>query len=263
MIQSLRPKPASLPRAVAALMLREVATTHGRAAFGYFWAVLEPVFGVLLLTFLFSFVLQAPPLGRSFALFYATGLLPFLAFQDISQKLAQSLRFSKHLLLYPGVGFLDALLARLILNTATQMIIGSAVITSLVLLYHVDLTCDPPRLIAALAMLIGLAAGIGILNCYLFLAFPVWERIWAIFNRPLFVLSGLFFLFETVPHPYQDWLWWNPLLHIIGQARAGFYATYPADYVSPLYVALIALFCAVLGLGLLRRYASDLLHRAA
>ncbi len=263
MLDPLRPKPTSLFRALSALILREVAATHGRASIGYFWALLEPVFGIILLTFLFSFVLQSPPLGRSFALFYATGLLPFLAFQDISQKLSQSLRFSKQLLLYPSVGFFDALLARFLLNTATQLLIFCCVIGSLIALQGIQITCDPAALFLAFAMLVSLAAGVGILNCYLFLAFPVWERIWGIFNRPLFVLSGLFFLFETVPQPYDRWLWWNPVLHVIGQARAGFYATYPADFASPLYVGVISIASALFGLVMLRAYASDLLHQTA
>ena len=31
-------------------------------------------------------------------------------------------------------------------------------------------------------------------------------------------------------------LWYNPLAHIIGEMRAGFYGTYQADYVSGPYV---------------------------
>ena len=36
-------------RTVVALMLREMATTYGRSAGGYAWAILDPVLGVTLL----------------------------------------------------------------------------------------------------------------------------------------------------------------------------------------------------------------------
>ena len=84
--------------------------------------------------------------------------------------------------------------------------------------------------IAAIAlgflMALILALGIGTLNCFLVSMFPVWERFWAILNRPLFVISTLFFLFEIVPHPYDTLLWYNPLVHIVGQVRIGMYPTY-------------------------------------
>ena len=53
--------PPALPRkrtgtvqTVIALMLREMSATYGRSSLGYLWAILEPVAGIFLLTFVFS-----------------------------------------------------------------------------------------------------------------------------------------------------------------------------------------------------------------
>ena len=103
-------------RAIIALMLREMATTYGRSPGGYLWAVLEPAAGIGVLTAIFSFALVSPPIGTNFPMFYATGIVPFLAFIDVSNKIAQSIQFSKALLTYPRVTFIDAIMARFFLN---------------------------------------------------------------------------------------------------------------------------------------------------
>ena len=90
-------------RAVMALILREMATSYGRSPGGYAWAVLEPLAGIAPLTVVLSVAFHAPPLGSSFALFYATGLVPFLFYNEISTKVAQSINFSRPLLAYPSV----------------------------------------------------------------------------------------------------------------------------------------------------------------
>ena len=78
--------------------------------------------------------------------------------------------------------------------------------------------------------------------------------------RPLFILSSIFFVFESIPQPYRDYLWYNPLVHVVGMMRRGFYPTYDAPYVEPLYVFGIAVGCTVTGLIALHRYHRDLLN---
>lgn len=256
----LRPRKPHILRTISALMLREISTTYGRSALGYLWAILEPAAGILLLTFVFSMALRSPPMGTNFALFYATGFLPFVTYMDISQKVSQSLRFSRPLLFYPGVTFLDALLARVLLNMMTQAIITTMVLTTVILFYDVDVILAPDAIALSFAMAAALGAGVGTLNCYLLTAYPIWERAWSILTRPLFLVSCIFFLFDGIPQPFRDYLWWNPLVHVVGGMRAGIYVTYDATYVSPLYVFSVSLITAALGLMLLRRYHSDILN---
>ncbi len=51
-------------------------------------------------------------------------------------------------------------------------------------------------------------------------------------GRRVTIISGIFVLFETFPQPYRDWLWYNPLVHVIALMRSGFYSTYDATFVS-------------------------------
>ena len=56
-------------------------------------------------------------------------------------------------------------------------------------------------------------------------------------------------------------LWYNPIAHVIGEMRSGFYGGYPADYVSYTYVLGIALTLFVIGAYLLRRHTSFLIEQ--
>lgn len=253
------PRSFSMARTVFALMLREMATTYGRSMFGYLWAILEPAAGILLLTFAFSLVLKSPPLGTNFSFFYASGMVPFLAYMDISAKTAQSLRFSKPLMAFPAVTFVDAIMARFLLNSLTQLFVGSCVFIGIIVVFNVEVLLDPMALLAALAMAMFLSLGVGVLNCFLLSMYPLWERIWAILTRPLFLASGVFFLFEDIPEPYSSYLWFNPLIHVIGMLRLGLFATYSADYVSFGYVMGVSMVSLFLGLVMLRKYHGDIL----
>lgn len=256
------PLPAfATPRATLALMLREMATSYGRSPGGYLWAVLEPVAAIALLSLVFSAAFQSPSLGRSFPLFYAVGFLPFLMFNDLVNKLASALRFSRPLLAYPAVTFMDALLARFLLNTGTHVVVGLVVTGGILAAFETATILRPGPIALAVVMAAVLAFGLGVFNCLMLTAFPVWDRLWQIVSRPLFVVSGIFFILEDVPHPFRDWLWFNPLLHITGEMRRGVYATYEPDWVSPPYVFALGLVPAVLGLLFLRRHHRELLDR--
>jgi capsular polysaccharide transport system permease protein len=247
-------------RTILALLLREMETTHGRARFGYLWAVGEPVAGILLLTLIFSIAFTAPPVGTSFAYFYASGFLPFMAYLEISQRVSQAIRFSRPLLFYPGVTFLDALAARFLLAATTQLVVFAVVLSLVVGLFSVDVILRWEALGLGLAMAAALGLGVGALNCLLGEIFPSWERVWAILTRPMFLLSTIVFQFETVPEPWRGWLWWNPLVHVVGQVRIGLFATYDGAYVSPGYVLGLAALALAAGLLFLGRYHRDIVN---
>lgn len=256
-----KPRSFRTGRALSALILREISSTYGRTSFGFLWAIVEPAAAILLLTLVFSVTVRTPGLGTSFALYYASGLLPFIAYSEISTKVAQSLRFSKPLLAFPVITFVDPFLARVLLGATVHMIIAMIVFTVIILGFGLDVILNFPLLLLGYAMSFSLAFGVGLMNSFLFMKFPFWERLWGIVTRPLFFVSCIFFLFETVPDPYRDFLWYNPLVHVVGMVRQGIYATYEPTYVSIVYVFGIAMCLITLGFLLLRRHYRDLLHR--
>ena len=238
-----------------------MVTTYGRSPGGYLWAVLEPVAAIALLAFAFSLAFRAPSLGISFPLFYATGYLPYMLFHDISAKTAVAIRFSRPLLNFGAISWFDVLVARFLLNLFTHLVVGALVIGAMLVFLNTRAAPDMAIILMAVAMATMLAAGFGVMNAFLFLAFPAWERVWMILTRPLFIISGVFFLFEDVPSDVRDVLWYNPLFHVTGQMRAGFYPTYAADYVSPGFAFGLGTGLLFFGLLLISRHADGLIHK--
>lgn len=248
-------------RIIVALMLREMATTYGKSIGGYLWAIVEPVLGIALLSVLFSLAVRHPALGTNFPLFYASGLLPFVMYNDLAGKISNSIRYSRPFLAYPSVTFMDALLARALLNLLTHLCVIAIVVSGIYIIFQLPFQVRTGYVLEGLLMAGSLGIGIGVLNCYLNTAFPVWERIWSIITRPLFLVSGLFFTYEQLPKMAQDVLWYNPLFHCVGMVRRGIYPTYGASYVSPTYVFGIAILLIFFGLLLLLRNYRNLMER--
>ncbi len=242
-------------------MLREMSTRYGRSPGGYSWALLEPVGAIIVMAVGFGLMFSGPPLGSDFLLFYATGYMPFSLYQSVANTTARSLSFSRPLLTYPAVTWIDALLARFILNTLTGVLVTIIIFWGILAVSETTTILDLPTIALAMGLSALLGLGLGTMNCYLGARIEVWDIAWSILSRPLFIVSGVFFIYEGVPAAAQQVLYYLPWMHITGLTRAGFYPTYRPEYVSVLYVLLWSLLPLCFGLLLLRRYHKDLLNR--
>jgi capsular polysaccharide transport system permease protein len=241
-------------------MLREMATRYVRTPGGFLWAVLEPVAAVLVLTFALSLVMHAPPLGSSFVVFYAAGYLPFLLYATLQGHVQQALRFSRPLLLFPVVSWIDAILARFLLNLVVGLAVTGIVLGGLAAVTGEVAVLRPGAMVLALGFAALLGLGIGVLNCLATGLFPVWGQVWAILSRPLFLVAGVIFVMEDLPPRLQDILWLTPWIHITGLFRTGLYPGYDAAYVSVPLLLAWGLVPLALGLAGLARYNHDILQ---
>lgn len=247
-------------RTTIAMMLREMSTTHGRATGGYLWAIVDPIAGIMLMTLVFSIILRKPPIGTNFMIFYATGYVPFSLYGKLASKMSGAIANSRALLTYPAVTVIDAVVSRALVTIMTELVVSYLIFSYILLTQETRTDPDIVQIALALAMCCSLAFGVGIVNAFMFSAFPEWQSIWSILNRPLFIISCVFFIYDDVPHPYDGWLWFNPMIHVIGQMRKGFYLTYPGDYVSPAYVFAIAVVLSVIGVALITRYHREIIN---
>jgi capsular polysaccharide transport system permease protein len=248
-------------RVIVALMVREMGARFGASAGGYLWAVAQPLGGILLLSVAFSLALRSPPIGTSFMLFYATGIVPFYTFNTMSKSVAAAIASNKGLLTYPVVTTLDAVLAKFALGFMTNLMIAVVLYAGVILSAGLYVVLDLAHVALAFLLAALLGLGVGTMNCVLFGFFPTWKNVWAVLTRPLFLVSGIFFTYESVPKAFQEILWFNPLVHVIGVMRSGFYGTYDAAFVSYAYVLGPSLGLFVLGAYLVRRHASHLIEQ--
>jgi len=248
-------------RVVVALVLREMGARFGRSEGGYLWAIIEPLGGITMIAIVATLALRTPPLGTSFMLFYASGIIPFSTFRSMSSGVGKAISSNRGLLAYPVVTAIDAVLAKFVLIQMTQVVIAVLLFTGIIwgAGVYVNLDLGTATLAMLLAGLLGL--GIGTLNCVLMGFFPIWKNVWSVVTRPLLFVSGVLHTYEAAPPTFQSILWWNPLVHIVGVMRTGFYGTYDSSYVSYPYVLGISLGSFVIGAYLLRRHASFLIEQ--
>lgn len=245
---------------IFALILREMSSTYGRTPGGYIWAILEPLGMIMVLSLGFSLLMRTPSLGNSFILFYASGYLVFSHFRTLEKVVSKAIVFSRRLLYYPSVTWLDAILARFILNFLTNLL--NMILLLAGILYFTDsgIVLNYPPIVEAVALASLLALGIGTLNSVLSGLFPVWINIWKIVTRPLMIASAVIYIPEDLPQAARDVLVWNPLVHLTGMFRTGIFTTYHPQYISVPYLVGISLVTLAFGLFFMRAYHSDILN---
>lgn len=249
------------PRVIVALILREMSTRYGKSPGGYVWAIVEPLGAIIILSFGFSLMLRAPSLGNSFLLFYASAYLPFNLYQTLSLTISRALTFSRPLLMYPVVTWADAVLARLILNLLTGLLVAYLLLTGILAATDTRAVLQIGPIVESMTLATLLGLGVGVFNCALGGLYPTYEIFWSIATRPLFIVSGVLFIYEDMPRNVREILWYNPLMHVTGRMRAGVFPNYDPLYVSPTYVIAISLITLFLGLLLLGRYHRHILNR--
>ncbi|MEO9863433.1 MAG: ABC transporter permease [Yoonia sp.] len=248
-------------RSITALVLREMGSTYGDSPGGYVWVVLQPIGMILILSLAFSLLVKAPSLGTSFILFYATGFLPYDMYNQMMSKVSSALKYSMAMLAYPRVTWIDAIIARYILNSVTLSTIFCIVISGILMAVETRTVITMKPILVGLLLSSLLGTGVGMVNCLLAGLFPVWQVFWKVVTRPMFLASGVLFIYEDMPRLVQDILWWNPVLHVTGLVRTGFYPNYYASYVSLEYAFGIALTLMAIGLLFLQTYHKKILNR--
>lgn len=248
-------------RSIFALMLREMGSTYGDSPGGYVWAIIQPIGMITMLSIGFSLLVRAPSLGSSFILFYATGFLTYDLYHQMMQKVGGALRYSKPMLAYPRVNWLDAIIARFLLNMLTVSMVFCIVITGILNVIETRTVIEIQPILLGLGMCALVGLGVGMTNCLLAGLFPVWGIFWKVISRPMFLASGVIFIYEDMPSVVRDILWWNPILHATGLVRSGFYPNYYASYVSLEYGYGLGLVLILVGLLFLQPYHAKILSR--
>jgi capsular polysaccharide transport system permease protein len=117
-------------------------------------------------------------------------------------------------------------------------------------LYRQHFEIDCVLLITTGFILAGLlGAAVGLLFCCLAEFSKVAERARGPLLRPLFWVSGIFFIPEQIPEAARPAILANPLLHIVELVRDGFFRSYTAEFVSVSYVGFWILGVLLLGLS--------------
>jgi ABC-type polysaccharide/polyol phosphate export permease/tetratricopeptide (TPR) repeat protein len=242
---------ATQGRVIMALVLREMRTRFGDSRFGYLWVIIELVVHIAALAVVFQFTMHGqPPLGTSFFFFYFTGLLPYLLFSHTVSQVGNAIIANRPLLQLPPVGNLDVVIARGLLEFATELVVGIVFIGGF-LAFGVDaIPRDLGLAFGALAATWALGLGIGLINAVINVFTHVWDHIFQVLLRMVYFGSGIFYVPQAMPEWVRDILWWNPLLHCVDWFRMTFFADYEPAWLNRAYPLEFALFALLVGMAL-------------
>jgi capsular polysaccharide transport system permease protein len=97
-----------------------------------------------------------------------------------------------------------------------------------------------------------IGVGVGAINAVLSTLVKSWSTIFTIATRPLYLLSGVFFLAERLPPNVGKWFAYNPILHGVEYFRSGIYPGYGRTFIDMGYLIGWAVVPLVVGLAFMR-----------
>lgn len=243
-------------RVIATLAIRETRASFGTSKFGYFWAIITPAISVTTLVLIFSAIGRQPPYGASLALFFATGILTLEFFNKLSNTLMTTFDANKALLTYPVIKEMDTVLARWILISATYMLVMMLFYSGLIAFGLAGAPARLDQLLLAFLATSLLGYGFGLLNAVILSLWESWSHVEKVLTKPLFFLSGIFYIPSMLPPEAVAILKWNPVLHLVEWFREGFYMNYNSvvlDRSYPLGIALGLILAGMCGERLYRK----------
>lgn len=226
-----------------------------------FWLFAEPAGQLSILIILFTFIGRSPAYGTSMALFLLTGIVMLNFFQVGSGMVMQAMIQSSNKLRLAPIGVYHDAIASSVFKLITALGYTTILLIGVWYVQGIDVVPKHP-LIALQAFLWCTVAclGMGLLRAYVTKFLPLVERIYVTVSRGMIFISGVFFVPSFMPPQIRDWLWYNPILHIVELFRLGMYDQYPSIMYSQTYLAFFALGTTALGAGLIWRQRSEFME---
>ncbi len=233
-----------------ALVVRGIVTRFAGGIRGYFWVIVTPVSWILAIALFFVLIGRSAPIKVNLPIFIATGMLPYLIFRQTITAVLRAEAYFRHILIARIATPRDVFTATALLELINSVFLVVVVMGFIGFIFEVPAPQNLLHFALALttAWALGLAVGGLILSLARFI--PDIVRLAPILLRPFFWISGIFFLAQEIPLFISNWLWWNPLLHIVELSRSGFLYNFNTEYGAWSVPAAATLILGILAHGL-------------
>ena len=248
-------------RVLVALMLRDIKTRFFGNEFGFLIVIAWPLSHVVILILFYTALGRTAPYGTSTALWFATGVVPFMAFSYMARFIMLGIVLNRPLLVFPQVKITDILLARAILEVLNASLV-ILILFAFFWAYGIDFTpINPAQACFAIGACMLLGLGVGCINAIIASAFHFWVTGYALVNIILWITSGVFFVAHAVPEPARYFLSFNPIVHGIEWMRSAYYEGYGSGFLDKEYMIGYAIVSIFLGFLLERLVRGRLLQQ--
>lgn len=180
------------------------------------------------------------------------GIIPYHLFVHTSSSMTYAVTSNGSLLQLPLVSTFDVVLARGLLELATDLVVAVILLAAFTAIGQRAVPRDLCGVAAALLAIWLFACGAGFLNAILTAFWKGWDKIWAQLTRVLYFISGIFYVPASMPDRVRHILAWNPVLQAVDWFRASFFEDYDPHWLARGYLVVLALWTVLLGAGLER-----------
>jgi lipopolysaccharide transport system permease protein len=237
------------------LVRRDFRGRYAGSLLGLLWSFLQPLWQLLLFSFVFAIVMRVPLTGEATERFWAflfAGLLPWMAVHEgiargahavtDNSQLVKKLRFPSELLVVTVVA--SAALHQGIAAVAFALALAGAGELAPAGLYW---------LLVALPLQLALTTGIGLLLAALNVFLRDIAQVLGLVLSAWFYLTPIVYPLALVPERYRPWIEANPMAGLVALYRAAFLGGRPPTGAGGAALAVAAVVALAGGLWFFRR----------
>jgi capsular polysaccharide transport system permease protein len=235
-------------RIVKAIVLRDLRTRFGRTFLGSMIIVAWPLSHLLFMICLFLVARNVIPIGTDSAVFFGTGILPYILCLYPVRWIMFSVVQNRALLGLPAVKTSDIILARCIVEIIAAFWVTCIFVLILFIFGVNALPHHANDAILAILATIYLAFAMGWTAAVMYALVRAWLAVQIGCLILMYFTSGVFFIPTNLPEKFKEILWYNPLLHSVEWLRSAYYEGYGYGMLSRSYLLWSATVILFIGL---------------
>ncbi|WP_297443785.1 ABC transporter permease [Sulfurimonas sp.] len=221
---------------ITALFLREIQTRFGSQKLGYFWALFDAMFMVLVFAGLKSAVASNSMPGIDFPVFLATGFLAFFLWKNIVSRSLNAFSANQALFSYIQVKPIDTLITRFLVEILVS-IAATLVFIGIGLYFGFDLHVKNFNMvILAVAWMCLFGFSLGLLSAVIGAFYETYVKIVNVIMAPLLFVSALMYTVDSLPPVLREIILYNPLVHFIEMIHGNYFNALDTQYVDYEYM---------------------------
>lgn len=236
-------------RSIYALILRRIRTQYAGSRAGYAWAIVEPIVWVFVLKMAIKGGGSGvPPIGTSYEVFFATGIVIARTWRTAAGQMAGVLTRNKRERL-PTLYRMDTLYSIWILEMLTGGVALACILLILGAFGYDAMPYDLMFCVIAFFVCGIYTLAFALVFSLVLIVAPGLAHFKGIILLIGFVTSGFSFVVDRMPPSIRSVVTWNPLLHVIELFREGFYRGYECRSLDLVYLFVVTVSFLIVGLA--------------
>ena len=240
-------------RVIFALMIRESRTRYGKSDLGYLWAVFDPLIQLGVFWTIFTVLQRVIPVPATLPVFLMTGIMPYFFWRACVNRGASAAASNLQLLTYPQVKVLDIVVARVLLDAASLVVVAVIFVLGLRFFTGEPFTSwvrVPVILATAIMALFYFSFCSAVFSSSLTRIWPLWPQVFAYASRPLYFATGIFFTLQSLPTGFRSLAAIIPMAHVLEWIRTGAIPGFVSTSYSVSYVLWFGAILLFLGMAI-------------